>query len=69
MWHWAHPDDEDVPWQRMFRIPLDRAATARKRAAVNVFQSQLAAFSSDFEPVVPPFAVQRLLRLGEVVFR
>jgi len=69
MWHWAHPDDEDVPWQRMFRIPLDRAAIARKRAAVNVFQSQIAAFASDFEPVLPPFAVQRLLRLGEVVFR
>jgi LmbE family N-acetylglucosaminyl deacetylase len=69
MWHWAHPDDEDVPWQRMFRIPLDPAAIARKREAVKVFQSQFRAFGPDLEPVLPPFVVQRLLRLGEVVFR
>jgi LmbE family N-acetylglucosaminyl deacetylase len=69
MWHWAHPDDEDVPWHRMFRIPLDPVAAARKREAVKVFQSQLTAFGPDVEPVLPPFVVQRLLRLGEVVFR
>lgn len=69
MWHWAHPDDEDVPWQRMFRMPIDRTAAARKREAAKAFQSQLTAFGPDFEPVLPPFVVQRLLGLGEVVFR
>ena len=69
MWHWAHPDDEDVPWQRMATIPLDPAASARKRNALRAFRSQLTAFGSEFDPVVPLFAVQRLLRLGEVVFQ
>jgi LmbE family N-acetylglucosaminyl deacetylase len=69
MWHWALPDDADVPWHRMFRIPPDRAAAARKRAAVKAFQSQLTAYGTDFDPVLPPFVIQRLLRLGEVVFR
>lgn len=69
MWHWAQPDDDHIPWQRMFTMPVDGAATARKRAAAKAFQSQLTAFGPDFEPVVPPWVVQRLLRLGEVAFR
>jgi LmbE family N-acetylglucosaminyl deacetylase len=69
MWHWALPDDADVPWHRMFRVPPDRAAAARKREAVKAFQSQLTAYGTDFDPVLPPFVIQRLLRLGEVVFR
>jgi LmbE family N-acetylglucosaminyl deacetylase len=69
MWHWARPEDPDVPWHRMFRSPLDRTAVARKREAVNHFQSQLMRFGSDFEPVLPPLVIQRLLRVGEVVFR
>jgi LmbE family N-acetylglucosaminyl deacetylase len=69
MWHWALPDDADVPWHRMFRVPPDPAAAARKREAVKTFQSQLTAYGTDFDPVLPPFVIQRLLRLGEVVFR
>jgi LmbE family N-acetylglucosaminyl deacetylase len=69
MWHWAQPDDEDVPWQRMFTMPVDGVAMARKQVAAKAFQSQLTAFGPDLEPVVPPWVVQRLLRLGEVAFR
>jgi LmbE family N-acetylglucosaminyl deacetylase len=69
MWHWAQPDDQDVPWQRMVRMPVDPAARARKREAAKVFQSQLTAFGPEFEPVVPPSVVHRLLQLGEVAFR
>jgi LmbE family N-acetylglucosaminyl deacetylase len=69
MWHWAEPDDVDVPWERMCTAPVDRVAQARKRVSVNAFHSQLTPPRSGAEPVVPPWAVQRLLRVGEVAFR
>jgi LmbE family N-acetylglucosaminyl deacetylase len=68
MWHWARPDDAAVPWQRMTRIAPDRAGVARKRAAAKEFRSQLTRYDPDTDPVLPPFAVQRLLAVGEVVF-
>jgi hypothetical protein len=68
MWHWARPDDAAVPWQRMTRIAPDRAGVARKRAAAKEFRSQLTRYEPDTDPVLPPFAVQRLLAVGEVVF-
>lgn len=69
MWHWAVPDDPDVPWERMLRVPSDRLATMRKRNAANVFRSQFESPDVEFDPVVPPFVLQRLLAVGEVVFR
>jgi len=69
MWHWASPDDADVPWHRMLTVPTDRGAIGRKQHAIKVFQTQLAAHEPDMEPVLPPFVVQRLMALGEVVFR
>lgn len=68
MWHWAQPDDEDVPWQRMVTMPVDPVASARKRAAAKSFQTQTAS-RPGVEPVLPPAVFQRLLRLGEVAFR
>ena len=68
MWHWARPDDEDVPWQRMVTMPVDPVASARKRAAAKVFQTQTTSGPGG-EPVLPPAVLQRLLRLGEVAFR
>jgi hypothetical protein len=68
MWHWARPDDAAVPWHRMARIALDRAAVERKRLAVKEFRSQLAGYDPGTDPVLPPFALRRLLAVGEVVF-
>jgi len=68
MWHWARPDDAAVPWQRMARIAPDRAAVARKRLAVKEFRSQLTRYDPDTDPVLPPFALRRLLAMGEVAF-
>jgi LmbE family N-acetylglucosaminyl deacetylase len=68
MWHWARPDDSAVPWHRMARIALDRAAVERKRLAVTEFRSQLAGYDAGTHPVLPPFALRRLLAVGEVVF-
>jgi LmbE family N-acetylglucosaminyl deacetylase len=69
MWHWAAPDDDDVPWQRMSRVRLDLAAMARKRRATKVFRTQLTPGRSETDAVLPPFVVRRLLAVGEVVFR
>jgi LmbE family N-acetylglucosaminyl deacetylase len=69
MWHWAQPDDVDVPWHRMVSVPLDRGALARKQRAVNCFVSQLNPYEQGVEPVLPPFVVHRLMAMGEVAFR
>jgi hypothetical protein len=68
MWRWARPDDAAVPWQRMTRIAPGRAAVARKRIAAQEFRSQLTGHDPDTDPVLPPFALRRLLAVGEVAF-
>ena len=69
MWHWAAPDDDAVPWHRMSRVRLDRAAITRKQRAATVFRTQLTPHQSEAEAVLPPFVVRRLLAVGEAVFR
>ena len=69
MWHWAHPDDEAVPWDRMSVVSPDAAALARKRRAANVFRTQLNPYVAGFDAIVPPFVLQRLFAVGEAVFR
>ena len=69
MWHWAQPGDADVPWDRVAAVPLERAAVARKQHAAKVFETQLHAYEPGVEPGLPPFVVQRLIAVGEVVFR
>ncbi|HET7741681.1 MAG TPA: PIG-L family deacetylase [Mycobacterium sp.] len=68
MWHWAEPNDADVPWQRMRRPVVDGGCSVRKRNAANVFRTQLAPFEPGGEPILPPFVVQRLMAVGEMVF-
>ena len=69
MWHWASPGDDAVPWQRMSRVRVDRAAMARKRRAAKVFRTQLTSREPGAKAVLPPFVVHRLLAVGEAVFR
>jgi hypothetical protein len=68
MWHWARPFDPAVPWDtaRSVRVP-DRALD-RKRIAVQCFRSQLAPIAAGLAPALPPFLLQRLLAVGELVF-
>jgi LmbE family N-acetylglucosaminyl deacetylase len=68
MWHWARPDDASVPWHRMARVTPDSAAVARKRVAAKEFRSQLTGYDPGTDPVLPPFALRRLLAVGEVAF-
>jgi len=69
MWHWATPGDEAVPWHRMSAAPHDDAATTRKRSATEAYASQLAPYRDGAEVVLPPFVVERLFAVGEVVIR
>ncbi len=65
MWHWAVPEDPDVPWGRAGSVPLEPWAVERKSQAAQCFQSQF----EGPDPVLPPFVLQRSLRVGELVFR
>jgi LmbE family N-acetylglucosaminyl deacetylase len=69
MWHWARPDDDAVPWDRMSMAPFDRGALDRKRQAAAVFQTQVEPFEGGVDAVLPPFVLQRLFAVGEAVIR
>ena len=69
MWHWAHPTDGTVPWHRAFQVPLSGEARRRKHAAAQCFRSRFESATAGAAPVLPPAVLQRLLAVGEVVFR
>jgi LmbE family N-acetylglucosaminyl deacetylase len=69
MWHWASPADPAIPWDRAHALPVRAGALARKRVAAHCFRSQLEPGAAGTAPVVPAFVLQRLLAVGEVVFR
>lgn len=54
MWHWAHPADPRVPWDRSLRVPLSSAAASAKRAAIGCFTSQTRDRDHGLGPVLPP---------------
>jgi len=65
MWHWARPDDTAVPWHTAASAPMSVDAANRKRKAVQCFRSQI----EMPDPVLPPAVLERLLAVGEVMFR
>lgn len=68
-WHWATPEDSQVPWHRARKIPLSPEAVARKRHAIHAFASQLEGDAQiGLAPVLAPHVVERLLQPFEVVF-
>lgn len=68
MWHWAAPDDPAVPWECARRLPVTAAALGRKAAAANCFRSQTEPGPDGATAIVPPFALERLMTVGELVF-
>ena len=67
MWHWADLGDGRVPWRQMRRLELDPDARDRKARAIAAHDSQLVAPSSEtLAPVLPDWALARLLRPFEV---
>ncbi len=69
MWHWASPADSVVPWERAHAVPAAGPALARKRLAAQCFRSQFEPGAGRSAPVLPAVVLQRLLAVGEVVFR
>jgi LmbE family N-acetylglucosaminyl deacetylase len=70
MWHWARPDDPDVPWPRAHRIDLTAAAVAAKQAAIDAFPSQIAPLgpAEADAAILPPHVLARFTRPYETVF-
>jgi LmbE family N-acetylglucosaminyl deacetylase len=69
MWHWASPTDPAVPWDRAYSVPVPAWARDRKHLAAQCFRSQFEASAQAAAPVLPAFVLQRLLAVGELVFR
>jgi LmbE family N-acetylglucosaminyl deacetylase len=69
MWHWAFPTDSAVPWDQAYAVPAPGRATERKRLAAHSYRSQFEPSGSQSAPILPGFVLQRLLAVGEVVFR
>ncbi|PRZ42257.1 LmbE family N-acetylglucosaminyl deacetylase [Antricoccus suffuscus] len=69
MWHWALPQDTDVPWGRARRFDLSTTSAARKADAVNAFTTQIRPLSEHpaDAAVLPSHVLERLLRPYEVV--
>ena len=69
MWHWAGPSDPAVPWDRAYSVPVSESALDSKQRAAQCFHSQFERDSQGSEPVLPAFVLDRLLAVGELVFR
>ncbi|GAA2616492.1 PIG-L deacetylase family protein [Paractinoplanes durhamensis] len=69
-WHWAYPDDPDVPWDRARRVDLPPAAQAAKAAAIAAFPSQIAPLgpAEADAAILPPHVLARFARPFEVIF-
>ncbi|MEY1672754.1 PIG-L deacetylase family protein [Gordonia sp. ABKF26] len=70
MWHWATPDDPDIPWHRLRTLVLDDDIAVAKRAATQAFETQIRPLSPAPEDaaVLGPHILDRLLRDREFVF-
>lgn len=68
MWHWASPDDERVPWQRLVALPINPLCLLRKQAALSAHASQLAPRSAVLGPVLDVSIRSRAHRSCEYFF-
>jgi LmbE family N-acetylglucosaminyl deacetylase len=68
-WHWAHPRDSRVPWDRAVRVPLSPEAAGRKQVAIDCFTSQLRPRGPERAPVLPPEVIAHFIRDQEVLIR
>jgi LmbE family N-acetylglucosaminyl deacetylase len=66
-WHWAHPRDSRVPWDRAVRVRLPLEVARRKRAAIDCFTSQLRPRAGERAAVLPPEVVAHFIRDQEVL--
>jgi LmbE family N-acetylglucosaminyl deacetylase len=68
-WHWSHPADPQVPWERARRVALTRTDRARKRWAIRAYRSQIQALSGwpGDAAILPPSELSHHRRRAEFV--
>jgi LmbE family N-acetylglucosaminyl deacetylase len=68
-WHWSAPGDGAMPMNQACKLPVPADALARKRAALGCFHSQIEGdASSGAAPILPAFAMERVLHPFELYF-
>jgi LmbE family N-acetylglucosaminyl deacetylase len=68
-WHWAHPEDPRLPWERARKLLLTDDQLERKREAIRAHASQLHDDpSTGAPPVLDRATLERLLQPFELVF-
>jgi LmbE family N-acetylglucosaminyl deacetylase len=68
-WHWSTPGDGAMPMSQARKLPVPADALARKRAALGCFHSQIEGdASSGAAPILPAFAMERVLHPFELYF-
>lgn len=65
MWHWAHPNDDRVPWSRMRRVDIPIRAVSRKRRAIAAHTTQLEVRQAGLAPVLGAAILDRVSRSAE----
>ena len=70
-WHWSHPCDTQLPWDRAALVPLPADVRRAKASAIRAFRSQLEPLGPDpaDAPVLSAEVLARFARPFEVVFR
>ncbi len=66
-WHWAHPGDPRVPWDRAREVALPPAVRAAKQAAIACFTTQVHPLGPD-PAVLPPQFLAHADRDHEVLW-
>lgn len=67
-WHWARPGDARVPWHRLRSVLLSAELRVRKRSAIHAHRTQLQTSADGRAPVLPMWALARLIRSREFFF-
>lgn len=69
-WHWASPADSRIDWQNLVRLDLTPTQQDKKRQALACFTSQILPDPSTGQAaVLPSYAIERILQIGEVFLK
>lgn len=69
MRHGMSPDDPQIPWPDIRRVALDSAEREHKRAAIEIYASQLDGPNPAVGAVLPPFVVEHFTDGHELLIR
>lgn len=69
-WHWAVPNEDNIPWWRAQKLSLSPRTLNAKHNAIQRYESQISPLSNwpGDEAVVPPFDLDHFGRNFEVLF-